>query len=321
MKEVWVKELEPGTDVNEKFVVRKIEVKEYSGKSFLSLEFGDNTGRIGGVCWEAADDYHRRIKPGNVVVVEGKVGTYRDVPQISVMSMSRVAQKDYDPIDYLPRGKRDPKLLIKEIDEIIEGVKDLHYRSLLSEIFSDGILRRQFIFTPAAKLWHHSHVGGLAEHTLNVAKLAVMVCEVYKDIEIDRDLLVTGALLHDLGKAETYSLDNFFDYTDDGRLIGHIAIADRIIGNKIARLTGFPAEKKRLIRHLVLSHQGTYDQASPVLPQTLEANILYVLDLLDSRVGGILKVLDKPRQPGQRWSGYVKLLERYLYLGDNLKEE
>jgi 3'-5' exoribonuclease len=210
-------------------------------------------------------------------------------------------------------------MLIKELDGIIEQVADHHYHQLLTAIFSDGILRRQFTFAPAAKLWHHSYIGGLAHHTLNVTKLALKACEVYDGL--DRDLLVSGALLHDLGKAETYSLENYFDYTDDGRLLGHIVIADRIITSKINRLPDFPAEKKKLIRHLVLSHQGTYEQASPVLPQTLEANILYVLDLLDSRVGGILKVINKSRQPGQRWSGYVKLLERYLYFGDNMKGE
>lgn len=321
MKQVWINELEPGTDIKEKFVVRKIEVREYSGRKYLSLEFGDKSGRVGGVCWEGAEEFNRAIKAGNVVLVEGNVGTYRELPQINVTSMSKLASKDYDPLDYLPRGKHDPNHLIKEIDSIIDDVSDIHYKSLLTEVFNDGILRRQFVFAPAAKLWHHSYVGGLAEHTLNVTRLCIMVCEVYKDVELDKDLLVTGGLLHDIGKAETYSLDNFFDYTDDGRLMGHIVIADRLISNKISRLNGFPKNKQKLIRHLVLSHQGTYEQQSPVLPQTLEANILYVLDLLDSRVGGILKVMQKSRQPGQRWSGYVKLLERYLYFGESLKEE
>jgi len=319
MKELWVYKLEPGHEVNDKFVIRKLEAKEYSGRTYLSLEFGDRTGRIGAVCWEGAEEYLRSLSAGNVVRVEGKVGTYREMPQINVILMEKIAAKDFDPVDYLPRGPQDPQILIKEIDNIINQIEDANYKQLLTEIFNDGILRRQFIFAPAAKLWHHSYIGGLAEHTLNITRLCLKVSEVYPGV--DKDLLVTGALLHDIGKADTYSLENFFDYTDEGRLIGHIVIADRIISNKIARLPDFPGEKKKLIRHLVLSHQGTYDQASPVLPQTLEANILYVLDLLDSRVGGIQKVLNKPRQPGQKWSGYVKLLERYLYFGDNMKEE
>ena len=112
--------------------------------------------------------------------------------------------------------------------------------------------------------------------------------------------------------------DNFFDYTDDGRLLGHIVIADKIITDSIAGIDDFPSEKAKLIRHLVLSHQGEYEQATPVLPQTLEANILYINDLMDSRVGGIKKVLAKTRQPGQRWSNYVKLIERYIYFGPTL---
>jgi len=209
--------------------------------------------------------------------------------------------------------------MLKEVDQIIAGIDDIHYKDLLLEVFNDGILRRKFTFTPAAKLWHHSYIGGLAEHTLNVVNLCRAACDVYKDL--NRDLITAGALLHDIGKADTYSLDNFFDYTDDGRLIGHIVIADRIICDKIKRLKDFPAEKKKLIRHLVLSHQGTYEYASPVLPQTLEANILYIIDLLDSRVGGITKVMNKSRQPGQRWSAWVKLIERFIYFGDKSKEE
>jgi 3'-5' exoribonuclease len=314
MKELWINQLESGQDISEKFAIRKLEAREYNGRTYLSLEFGDRTGRIGAVCWEGADNYLHSLAPGNVVEVQGKVGTYREMPQISVMAMTKIAAKDFDPVDFLPQGPVDPHTLMKEIDELFNQINDIHYKQLVSEIFGDGIFRRQFTFAPAAKLWHHSYIGGLAHHTLSVAKLAIKACEVYDGL--DKDLLLTGALLHDIGKADTYSLENYFDYTDEGRLIGHIVIADRIINSKINRLTDFPAEKKKLIRHLVLSHQGTYEQASPVLPQTLEANILYVLDLLDSRVGGILKVHNKARQPGQRWSGYVKLLERYLYFGE-----
>lgn len=321
MKENWVNQLKPGDDVRDAFVVRKIEAKEYNGKKYLSLEFGDKTGRIGGVCWEGAEDYLSSLLPGNVVLVEGNVGTYREMPQINVIAMQKIGSANFDPVDFLPMGPRDTQAMLKELDSIIDEVQDMHYKALLKEIFNDGIFRRQFSFAPAAKLWHHAYIGGLAEHTLNIANMCRAACEVYKDLNLDKDLLVAGALLHDIGKADTYSLDNFFDYTDSGRLIGHIVIADRIICNKITRLDSFPSEKKKLIRHMVLSHQGTYEQASPVLPQTLEANILYIIDLLDSRVGGIVKVLNKSTQPGRRWSEYVRLLDRYIYLSEDMKEE
>lgn len=321
MKEIWVNKLKPGDNIREAFVVRKLEAKEYNGKRYLSLEFGDKTGRIGAVCWEAAEDYLKSLSPGNVVLVEGNIGTYKDMPQITVTSMQKIASANYDPVDFLPMGPRDPQIMLKELDQIIGEIEDIHYKSLLKEVFSDGLLRRQFSFAPAAKLWHHSYIGGLAEHTLNIVNLCRAACDVYKELNLDKDLLITGALLHDIGKADTYSLDNFFDYTDEGRLIGHIVIADRMVSNKMVRLNDFPTEKKKLIRHMILSHQGTYEQASPVLPQTLEANILYILDLLDSRVGGIVKAMNKITQPGQRWSEYVRLLDRFLYLGDNMKEE
>jgi len=319
VKESWVNQLTPGQTINDSFVLRKLDIREYGGKKYLSLEFGDKTGRIGGVCWENAQEYIQDISIGNIIRVAGTVGTYRDVPQINVISMESLRDGDYDPSDFLPTGLRSPEEMLAEIDKIINSIRDFHYKALLSEIFNDGILRRKFSYAPAAKLWHHSYIGGLAEHSLNVAYLCRAACELYDDL--NHDLLITGALLHDVGKADTYSLDNFFDYTDEGRLTGHIVIADRIISRKIDRLGDFPVEKKRLVRHLVLSHHDAYEKASPVLPQTLEANVLSIADLLDSRVGGILKVKAKTRQPGQRWSNYVKLLERFIYFDDKQGED
>ena len=319
MKQVWINQLRPGDNVNDIFVVRKLEIKEYNGRKFLSLEFGDKTGRIGGVCWEGVDEIIQNISPGNVVSVRGSVGNYKDIPQITVITLQPSGSNQYNPSDYLPSGPHEPEKMIDEIDEIIDSIADSHYKKLLAEIFNDKDFRRKFMYSPAAKLWHHSYIGGLAEHTLNVFYLCRAACSVYDDL--DKDLLLTGALLHDIGKADTYSLDNFFDYTDDGRLLGHIVIADKIITDSIAGIDDFPSEKAKLIRHLVLSHQGEYEQATPVLPQTLEANILYINDLMDSRVGGIKKVLAKTRQPGQRWSNYVKLIERYIYFGDKPGEE
>ena len=319
MKNIWVNQLEPGRKVDDKFVIRKLEIKDYNGRRFLSLEFGDRTGRISGVCWEGVEDFLHNLSVGNIVRVQGTVGTFKDMPQITVASMQAVAGGAYDPSDFLPTGPREPQKMIGEIDEIIDALGDKHYKALLLEIFNDGIIRRKFSFAPAAKLWHHCYIGGLAEHTLNIVYLCQAIAKIYP--QLDKDLLIAGALLHDIGKIDTYSLGNFFEYTDEGRLLGHIIIGDGLICNKIARLRDFPVEKKKLIRHLVLSHQGTYEQASPVLPQTLEANVLYIADLLDSRVGGIMKVVNKNKRPGKRWTDYVKLIERYIYLGKNSGEQ
>lgn len=319
MKSQWIKDLSPGTQVNDTFVVRRLEIKDYSGGRYLSLELGDKSGRIGGVCWENVRELASRFKPGSVVQIQGSVGTFRDLPQLTVQVMTPVASKDYDPLDYLPAGPVEPQKQMTQIEAMISRVSDTHYRTLLAEIFTDGIIKTKFMFAPAAKLWHHSYVGGLAEHTLNVANICIAACSIYK--QLNSDLLIAGALLHDLGKIDTYSLENYFDYTDEGRLIGHIVIADRIITGKLSRLNDFPAEKKKLVRHLVLSHQGTLEQGSPVVPQTLEANVLYIADLLDSQIGGIMKAIKKKNPDDQRWSPYIKLIDRHIYLGDVSEEE
>ncbi len=319
MKSQWAKNLVPGTEVNDNFVVRRLELKDYSGGRYLSLEIGDKTGRIPAVCWENVRELAAKFRPGSIAHIQGTVGTFREIPQVTIQTMTQVTGRDYDPLDYLPAGPVEPKKQMAQLDAIISGIGDVHYKSLLGEIFNDGLIRSKFTYAPAAKLWHHSYVGGLAEHTLNVAAICRAACSIYPQLR--EELLITGALLHDLGKIDTYSLDNYFDYTDEGRLIGHIVIADRIITSKLARLSDFPLEKKKLVRHLVLSHQGTLDQGSPVVPQTLEANVLYLADLMDSQVGGISKAMKKKNPDDQRWSSYVKLIDRYIYLGESTEEE
>ena len=136
--------------------------------------------------------------------------------------------------------------------------------------------------------------------------------------ELDRDLILTGALLHDIGKVESYSLDNYIDYTDSGRLLGHIVIGDRIVSEAIARIPDFPSEKGLKIRHLVLSHQGSPEQSSPVPPMMAEGVALYVADLLDSKLAAFRRIRQKEHRPGIRWSNYVNLLDQYIYFGEDI---
>jgi len=197
-------------------------------------------------------------------------------------------------------------------------VKDKDLSNLLKRIFENKSFRQKFQEAPGGKLWHHAYLGGLLEHSIQVASLCDNAASDYK--EIDRDLLITGALLHDIGKIEEYRFDEgYIDYSDTGRLHGHISIGAqnvRIAIEKIEKQNGFPAEKKMLLIHLILSHQGELAHGSPVVPLTREALILYYMDEMDSKVNAISHVMERDKEPDRRWSRYVPVMDRFIYLGE-----
>ena len=194
-----------------------------------------------------------------------------------------------------------------------ERVEDPHYRALLERIMADDELFHRFCLAPAAKSMHHVYVGGLLEHSLAVADLAAEISRRHHDV--DRDLLVTGALLHDLGKTAELSYRRSFDYTDDGKLLGHIMLGVEMVTEKIRHIEGFPAEKAVVLKHLLLSHHGQYDFGSPKRPKTLEAVILNMLDDLDAKISAVRLHLENDINGDQSWTGYHRLLERYFFKG------
>lgn len=166
-------------------------------------------------------------------------------------------------------------------------------------------------------MWHHGYRGGLLEHTIGVAKICEKLCPLYK--EIDQDTLLAAALLHDIGKIKTYEHGPTFEYTDEGRLLGHIVMGNQIIVDKIKKIPAFPDELSNKLQHLVLSHQGKLEQASPVVPMTAEAFILYYADEIDSKLNAFYRIKHREHKDGAKWSSYVRLLGQFFYFGEKTK--
>lgn len=313
MKSTFVAELSAGESVDDLFALRKAELKEYSTGKMIVIEVGDRTGRIKGVIWSGSGEILRNLIAGQIYRVKGSVTTYKSETQITVEKTEPV--REFDPADFLPAGPISRDDLDSRLERAINSISDPHYRALVSGIFSESGFRQAFLGGVGGKLWHHNHTGGLAEHTLSVFDLCTDFAARYK--ELDKDLIAAGALLHDIGKVESYSLDNFIDYTDSGRLLGHIVIGDEKVRNAISGIPEFPNEKQLKIRHLVLSHQGSPEQSSPVPPMTSEGMALYIADLLDSKLAAFRRIRQKELRPGVRWSNYVNLLERHIYFGED----
>lgn len=306
--------------MTEFFVLRKQEIRDtVDGQKFLKLELGDRTGRIDGVVWDNADQIYDLAQTGDVVKIKASVTTYKEMPQLKVEKLRKAKEEEIDLSDFLPASERDLDSLYDEFEEAVSSIQNPHLRSLLELLLKDSSVMEKLKVTPGGKLWHHAYVGGLLQHTLRVVQVCEKAASMYE--LVDRDLLITGALVHDIGKISSYSARGFFDYTDEGRLIGHIVSGNELIDRKIQMIEDFPSELALRLKHLVLSHQGQLEFASPVVPKTLEAIILHYADELDAKADAFSHIIKTQKSKGKRWSDWVNLINRYIYLGEEEETE
>ncbi len=320
-----IRELKAGETITSFFVIRKKELKTKKDQTpYLLLDLGDPSGRIPATLWENAQAVYDAVQVGNIVKVKGTIMTYKDAPQISVQKIRKAEPSDnVDTKAFVPQGKLDIDDLTQRLTETIESVKNPFLRHLLDRIFHDPVWLSRFREAPGGKLWHHAYLGGLLEHTLAVVEVCETMTRLYPTAQ--RDLLITGALLHDIGKIEEYRYDQgFIEYSDEGRLWGHISIGAqriRVIVEEFEKGEGFPPELKKHLLHLVLSHQGKLEHGSPVVPMTLEAMILYYADEVDSKANALVHIMERDEEPGRQWSRYTPVLERFIYMGDRETEK
>jgi 3'-5' exoribonuclease len=308
----------PGQKVTDFLMIRKKEIrsKHESMETYLSLELGDASGRIFGSLWKNVDQAYAALDEGKPAKVRAMVIDWKGHLHLSVERIRPVTASDHvDISSFVPKSSLDYNVIHKEISDRIETVSNTAVRDLLESFFNDEIFLECFRNAPGGKLWHHCYAGGLAEHTLSVTKLAMQMAEFYPQIR--KDVLIAGALLHDVGKIQEYETNGYFDFSDEGRLHGHIAIGFHLVAERIKTLANFPKELRDRILHLILSHQGKQEQGSPVVPMTREALVLYHADELDSKMNAFERIYEKEKPGGKKWSQFVKLMDRHLYFGDD----
>ncbi len=312
-----IRELPAGDVVTGFYLLSRIEARtRRNGAPYLVLELQDSTGRIEGQFWENFEEFQSEAQVGQVVKVQGTVGRWQGVARIQVQR-ARVATPDEAPEAYafLPRSERSTEEMEQELFDIIESLTESPLRQLLEEIFRE--IWPQFAEAPGGKLWHHAYIGGLAEHTLSVARLCDLLAQHYS--ELNRDMLIAGALLHDIGKVNELETHIGIDYSVEGRLLGHIAMGAFFVEERMKRIEGFPEETRRQLLHLILSHQGSGEMGSPIKPMTFEALTLHYADDLDSKLNALGRI--RARTPeNQPFSDYIKLMERFFYFGKDKKE-
>ncbi|BHH81730.1 3'-5' exoribonuclease YhaM family protein [Desulforhopalus sp. 52FAK] len=314
-KIAFVQALREGEAVNDIFLVKSSKLGETrAGKPYLVLTVMDKTGEISGPIWDDAPRYKKICVVGSVVQVCGSVQLYRDKPQLKVDDVRLVEQEGLDLGDFFPASPRSREEMAGELQQLVRTVKDPFLKKLLNVFFAKSDWWPRFQKAPAAKGIHHAYIGGLLEHSLSVGKAADSLANHYEGV--DRSLLLTGALLHDIGKLEELKMEcGVVDYTVPGRLKGHLVIGSEMVGRAASKIKDFPEELASQVQHLILSHHGRQEFGSPTVPMTVEAFMLSFLDDLDAKMNIIEQLRRKMENEELSWTDYQRSLERYLYLG------
>lgn len=314
MKDLWVADLanRENREVTGFFAVVAKQVRSgRDGGRYFALTLCDRTGQIDGRMWEIGEA--GEFEAGDVVKVRGQVCRYNEKLQIKVDRIREAQPSEYELGDFVPQTERNIEEMWAELEGWIASFRDPDLKALLEAFLKDGALAQALRQAPAAKGLHHAWIGGLLEHVLALMALCESAAQHYPSV--NRDLLLAGVVLHDIGKLRELAWGTSFEYTLEGQLLGHITIGIRMIEEKIAGIPNFPAAKRLLVEHLVLSHHGRYEFGSPKLPMTPEAIMLHYLDDLDAKMQTVRSEFARSEangRPGAEMTDWVRSMERPL---------
>jgi 3'-5' exoribonuclease len=325
MKSPFVSELEANKVAVGTFLVQAKEIRQKkSGDPYLSLLLGDRTGEVDAKMWDNVAEVMDTFERDDFVKVKGLVQIYNNRPQLTVHKLQRVDDAAIEPGDFFPCSQRDPQEMVCELRGVVASVQEPHLHALLDAFLADERIVPRLMRAPAAKFIHHAYLGGLLEHVLSMCKLCRLVAGHYAGVDLD--LLLAGAVLHDIGKIHELSYERSFGYTSEGQLLGHITIGLRMIEEKLAQMPEFPPRLRALLEHLVLSHHGALEFGSPKVPLFPEALLLHYLDDLDAKMECMRALVEHDRQVEGHWTSYSNPLERVVlkklkYLAEGIREQ
>lgn len=311
MKKQFVNVLQEGDVVNDYYVaVRKDLRNTQSGGKFLGMVFRDRTGEIGGVMWNNAETVANRFELGDVVNVRGTVNSYQNRLQVRVDQVLPLKDNEYDPADlmFVPDSAGEG---VRNLIAALQTVENTWLKQLLDAFVNDAAFMEKFSNAAAGKKWHHAYPGGLAQHCYEMAQIAETMCGLFP--AINRDLLLTGIFVHDIGKTVELSQGIYIDYTTPGKLVGHLSLGLEMANEKMRGIADFPEDLRTQVQHLILSHHATQDQGSPVVPKTLEAIVLALIDDLDAQTDAFNRVIEETRDKKQNWSEYIAMIQRQIW--------
>ena len=319
MKTAFISDLNSEQNITTFFLVCEKEIRNTrEGKAYLRLELGDRSGTIEARMWDQFEAASKDINRDDFVKVQARVELYRNRPQLSVMQVRLAKPEEIDLADFLPATKADVTKLYAQLLEFAASISNPHLRKLTTSILENPAIAAKYRRAPAAKVMHHAYLGGLLEHVVSLCGLAKLAAAHYP--ELDLDLLLTAAILHDVGKLDELCYERSISYTVEGQLLGHIVMELETVSKAMDAIEGFPANLKTVVQHLLVSHHGQYEFGSPKLPMIREALVFHYLDDLDSKLAAARAALAIDSGEPE-WSAYSSALGRkFLRLDHFLKD-
>lgn len=311
MKGMFVEQIRAGEPVKGTFAIKRKELLSFRNKEgeYLSLVLTDRTGEVMARVWEGGREAAAAIADAAFARVSGQAVVYAGKIQLNLTEVAAVNENEVTGDDFLPVTPQDRQALLAEILAAVESIAEPYLKTLLMSFFDEPGWLQQFTCAPAGKLNHQPYIGGLLEHVTNMVRLVPALAQVYP--RVDRDLLLAGVILHDIGKIQEYSCDRRIYFTDAGRLLGHIVLGIEMISERIRGIAGFPDELRLKILHMIASHHGEYEWQSPKRPKFVEACLLHHLDLMDSEV---YKFAAAEAEATGSWC-WSRNLGRHVYVG------
>ena len=311
MKDFFVKDcaVHENKNVVSSFVVAAKQIKlKKSGEPYVAMTLADRSGQLDAKLWDNVEEFMESFEQDDFIKVKGLLNKYNNRFQLTVHKLRRLEEADVDFADYLPKTNKDVEQLWGELAGFVAAFENQHLKALVEAFMADAEIASAYKTAPAAKTLHHAYIGGLLEHVVSLSKLCKLAAQNYP--QIDLDLLLTGAFLHDIGKIHELAYARSFSYSTRGQLLGHMIIELEMLHGKIALCAGFPDDLKTLIEHLIISHHGQYQFGSPKLPMFPEALLLHYLDDLDSKMESMRAHFE--REPDADWTNYNGSLQRPL---------
>ena len=317
----FVNTLSNGASVDEVYLVVDKQLRaNRQGNLFLQLDLRDRTGAIGARLWNATEQLAACFEPGDYLHVKAKVQVFQGALQMILSHIDAVDTSKIEPAEFLPEASQSVPKLTARLKEVLLKISNPHLRALVECFLADDDFLGRFTSAPAGIKNHHAYHSGLLEHVVSLLNVAGAVCDNYPDL--DRDLLLTGVFLHDVGKINELDWKRAFSYTDEGQLLGHLVIGVEMLRDKVEKavdLTGepFPEELLLRIKHMIVSHHGTYEFGSPKLPMTPEAIALHYLDNLDAKLHAFMREIREDPSKDSRWTPFQQDIGRRLFKGES----
>jgi 3'-5' exoribonuclease len=319
MKSHYVAELQPNQLITATFLVQAKDVRQKkTGEPYLSLILGDRTGDLEAKMWDNAEEVLDAFARNDFVKVRGMAQIHHNRLQLTIQRIQKVDERTIEFEDFFPASRRDPEEMFRDLAGIFSAVAHPDLRALCDRFLDDPEIANRLKRAPAAKSMHHAYLGGLLEHVLSMSRLAKTAAPHYG---ADLDLLLTGILLHDIGKIYELSYDRSFSYTTEGHLLGHMHIGLKMLDEKIRAGSPFPARLRTLLEHMILSHHGQLEFGSPKAPMFPEALLLHQLDTLDAKMESMRYSLDRDRGFEGDWTGYNAALDRQVLKSEKYVRE